>query len=66
MIVSWFDDDEADGDGESENAKLVTAITGIIMSKSEFGDEVLYHKELTIPYNNQDVNNIETFKQLEE
>jgi len=61
MIVSWSDDEEADGDGKSEAAKHVTAMTGRIVSESESGDE-----ELTVPYNNQDVNNIDTYKQLEE
>jgi len=41
MIVSWSDDEEVDGDGESETAKHVTAITRRIGSESESGDEVL-------------------------
>jgi len=28
--VSWFDDEEADGDGESDTAKYVIAMTGRI------------------------------------
>jgi len=64
--VSWFDDEKADGDEESDTAKRVTAMTGRIDPESESGDEVLYHEKLTIPYNYQDVKNIDTFKQLEE
>jgi len=66
MIVSWSDDEDADGDGESESAKHVTTMTGRIVSKSDFSDEILYHEKLIVPYNDQDVNNIETHKQLEE
>ena len=66
MIVSWSNDEEADGDGESESAKHVIAMTGRIVSESDYSDEILYHEKLTVPYNNQDVNNIDTHKQLEE
>ena len=34
------------------------------MSESDYSDENLYHEKF--PYNNQDVNNIDTHKQLEE
>jgi len=64
--VSWSNDEEADGDGESDTVKRVTAMPGKIDSESKSGDEVLYHEKLTIPYNYQDINNIDTFKQLEE
>jgi len=65
MNVSWSDGEEADRDGESDNAKLFTTMTGRIDYESESGDEVLYHEKLTIPYNYQDVNNMDTFKLLE-
>jgi len=39
MIVSWSDDEEADGDAESDTAKRVTAMTGRVESESESGDE---------------------------
>ena len=62
MTVSWSDDEEAYGDGESDTAKRVTAMTERIDSESESGDEFLYHEKLTIPYNYQDINNIDTFE----
>ena len=64
MIVSWSDDEEADGDGESDTDKCVTTMTMRIESESESGDDVLYYQKLTVPY--QDVNNMDTFKLLEE
>lgn len=60
MIVSWSDDEEPNGDGESETTKHVAVMTGRIVSESESGEDVLYHEELTVPYN------IDTCKQLEE
>jgi hypothetical protein len=66
MILSWSDDEEGDGDGESESAKHVTAMTGRIVSEFESSDEYLHYKELTVSYNNQEVINADTCKQLEE
>ena len=54
--MAWFDDDGVDGDGESESAKHVTAMTGRIVSESDSSDENLYHEKLIVRYNNQDVN----------
>ena len=48
MIVSWSDDEEADGDGESESAKHVTAMTTRIVSESESSNEYLHYEELTV------------------
>jgi len=64
--VSWSDDEEADGDGESEYAKHVTAMTRRIVSESESSNEDLHYEELTVSYNNQEVINADTCKQLEE
>jgi len=46
--VSWSDDEEADGDGESESAKHVTAMTTRIVSESESSNEYLHYEELTV------------------
>ena len=64
--MSWSDDEEADGDGESESAKHVTAMTRRIVSESESSNEDLHYEELTVSYNNQEVINADTCKQLEE
>jgi len=50
--VSWSDDEDADGDGESEFAKHVTAMTGRIVSEFDSSDEIMYHEKLTVPHNN--------------
>jgi predicted component of type VI protein secretion system len=66
MIMSWSDDEEADGDGENEFAKHIATMTGRIMSGSESSDEDLQYKEMTVSYTNQENINTDTSKQLEE
>jgi len=64
MTVSWSDDEEADGDGESDTTKRVTAMTGKIESESESGEEDLYYEKVIVPYYYQDVNDMDTSKLL--
>jgi len=64
MIVSWSDDEEAYGDVESDTAKRVTAMSGRVESESESGDEDPYYEKVTVPYNYQDINDIDTSKLL--
>jgi len=64
MIVSWYDDEEADGDVESDTAKCVTAMTGRVEYKSESGDEDPYYEKVTVPCSYQDINDIDTSKLL--
>jgi len=64
MIVSWSDDEEVDGDAESDTAKLVTAMTGRVESKSEFGDKDSYYEKVTVVYSYQDINDADTSKLL--
>jgi len=64
MIVSWSDDEEADGDEESDTTKRVTAMTGRIESESESGDEDLYYEKVIVPYSYQDINDMDTSKLL--
>jgi len=62
MIVSWSDDDEADGDTESDTAKRVTSMTGRV--ESESGDDDPHYETVTVPYNYQDINDVDTSKLL--
>jgi len=62
MIVSWSDDEEADGDVESDTAKRVTAMTGRV--ESESGDEDPYYEKVIVPYSYQDINDADTSKLL--
>jgi len=64
MIVSWSDDEEADGDMESDTAKCVTAMTGRVESESESGDEDPYYEKVIVPYSYKDINDIDTSKLL--
>jgi len=62
MIVSWSDDEEADGDAESDTAKRVTAMTRRV--ESESGDEDPYYEKVTVAYSYQDINDADTSKIL--
>jgi len=64
MIVSWSDDEEADGDAKSDTAKRVTAITGRVESEFESGDEDPYYEKVTVAYSYQDINDADTSKLL--
>jgi len=57
--MSWSDDKEADGDVESDTAKRVTAMPRRVESESESGDEDPYYEKVIVPYNYQDVNDID-------
>jgi len=62
MIVSWYDNEEADGDVESDTAKRVTAMTRRV--ESESGDEDPYYEKVTVPYIYKEINDIDTSKLL--
>jgi len=64
MIVSWSNDEEADGDVESDTAKRVTAMTGRVESESESCDEDPYCEKVIVPYSYQDINDIDISKLL--
>jgi len=64
MIVSWSDDEEANGDAESDTVKRVTARTGRVESKPKFGDEDPYSEKVIVAYSYQDINDVNTSKLL--
>jgi plasmid stabilization system protein ParE len=64
MIVSWSDDEGTNGDGESDVAKRVTAMTGRVESESESGDEDPIYDKVIVPYYYQDINDADTFRLL--
>jgi len=64
MILSWSDEEEADGDLESDTAKRVTAMTRRVESESESGDEDPYYEKVVVPYSYQDINDADTSKLL--
>jgi len=66
LAVSWSDDGEANRDGESDTGKQVNVMTSRIITESEYGDDVVYHEELTGCHSKQDDNNIDMCRQLEE
>jgi len=64
MIVSWSDDEEADGDAKSDTAKHVTAMTGRVESESESGDEDPLYEKVTVAYSYHVINDADTSKLL--
>jgi hypothetical protein len=64
MIVSWSDDEGTDGDGESDDAKRVNAMTGRVESESESDNEDPIFEKVTVPYCYQDINDANTSRRL--
>ncbi|MCI32640.1 gag-pol polyprotein, partial [Trifolium medium] len=50
LTVSWFDEDESEGEVETEAAKHITALTGICVSDTESCDEDISYEELVVSY----------------
>jgi len=51
LVVSWFDEDDSEGEVEIESSKPVTALTGKVMSETESCDEKLSYDELSLTMN---------------
>jgi len=66
LTVSWYDDDESEGDGERDSSKHVAAMTGRISSDNNSCDENFAYNELVVTYRNLNNKNTDICKQLEE
>jgi hypothetical protein len=62
MIVSWSDDEGTDGDGESDAAKRVNAITGRV--ESESNNEDPDYEKVNVSYGYQDIHDANTSRRL--
>ncbi|MCI26438.1 gag-protease polyprotein, partial [Trifolium medium] len=50
LTVTWSDVDESEGETESEAAKHITVLTGVVTSDTESCDEEVSYEELAATY----------------
>ncbi|GAU48712.1 hypothetical protein TSUD_281050 [Trifolium subterraneum] len=65
LNVTWSDEDESEEEGESEVAKHVTVLTGIVTSNTESSDEEVSYDELAETYRDLCLVSEEKCKELE-